>query len=409
LTVRSSHSPSPTRRPTSAGTNPVGSGAAVTGPSSHPLPINLHRRHPDKPCMVWLHVGVLSADDRKFLDECQQHANVLQCDFSAFAIQCDDQDTREWLRQNVPKDAHVLVTASPSAPELDLHTFADELRDRMMTPPLGATPLPASTARAREGLQSLVEHLGLVITLKTCMDSVRAHAQETEQSADDQQERLRLRLHEAQQRLDQERALAQQLHRNPPTLDQAALAFFTQVLNQSYMNQIGQRSHEREPSRHSPAKPLPPQTPQRSLAGVKERKLATLERAARDPALELPALVSVARQAFALQDSPGSGPALSEQERFERFLAFWDPWQQALSRHPAYAAEVQALNETFASRTFHKEIEAEAERSMDREHIPSAQRQQASLEHMPLAAYRLMGERWQALSRLALLELDGAD
>jgi len=157
--IQRSHSTPHVPRPPSGGdTHTTRSGAAATSASSQVL-ADLDRQHPDKPCLVLLHVGPLGDDGTRFLKKCQKYAARLAFDFSAIAIQCDDGNTREWLRKNVPQDALVLLTTSessaPSAPAVDMRAFVEELRGRELTPPLGAAPLPAGGAQAREGLWSV--------------------------------------------------------------------------------------------------------------------------------------------------------------------------------------------------------------------------------------------------------------
>lgn len=166
--------PGPAFRPegsiqTASNTAATGAGAQTTGLRSEPL-FDLHRSHPDKPCLVLLHLGFPSSEELGFVEESAQEAMQLGCDFSAIAIVKDDAPSREWLRENVPPDAHVLVVGSPGVTRPDLRSFADELRDRPIHPPLGAPPLQASTAQAFDGRKSVVQ------TLHKAIEEIRVNA-----------------------------------------------------------------------------------------------------------------------------------------------------------------------------------------------------------------------------------------
>lgn len=143
---------------TTPDTPPTGTGTQTTGLRSEPL-FDLHRSHPGRPCLVLLHLGFPSSEELGFVEQSGQEAVQLGCDFSAIAIARDDAATREWLLKNVPPDAHVLVVGSPGVTEPDLRGFADELRDRPITPPLGAPPWQTGTSQAADARQSVVRTL----------------------------------------------------------------------------------------------------------------------------------------------------------------------------------------------------------------------------------------------------------
>jgi hypothetical protein len=143
---------------TTSDTPATGARTQTTGLGSEPL-FDLHRSHPGKPCLVLLHLGFPSSEELEFVKQSGQEAAQLGCDFSAIAIARDDAPTREWLCKNVPPDAHVLVVGSPGVTEPDLRGFADELRNRPVTPPLGAPPWQAGTSQAVDARQSVVRTL----------------------------------------------------------------------------------------------------------------------------------------------------------------------------------------------------------------------------------------------------------
>lgn len=241
------------------------------------------------------------------------------------------------------------------------------------------------------------------------LDYVAANFDALQQSSVDEFDRDADTLHrerEEQRQLEEERhALAELQATDPMRMGLEMLVGALNFTQQHINEQNRAQNFGDQPSRNSPANPQTLNTEQRPAAVVPVPQSPGLPNADKEHKQELLDLVNEARQAFEQGSTPGQAPAQHTQEDFANFLALYAPWQEALSRHPAYAAEVQDLHKTFASSNFIRDVEVGAETVMELRHIPPAEEQEASVNIMLAAALDLVRARWRALTSVALQEL----